>query len=326
MPKISVIIPIYNAAPYLPRCLDSVLRQSMADFELICVNDGSSDESGKILAEYAEADARIKVFSQDNRGVSSARNCGLDNCAADYVCFVDADDYVHPDMLKILYSSAIKDNADVAVAGMKNVNEIPCVKFLPLNNSKIKSSIYNQPFEAFLHDKKIRSVSTAKLYKASLLKNIRFTEGTRYEDVPFTVEVMQNARKLVLLDVQLYYYFQHQQSFMHQPFSLTNVADYERVITKVYNLCQTKTPDKVWQTRKNILNQRFKMMLNQAVRRQKNVAEQKAVFAKIQQVVKLLYQQGMLSYDGLKIKHKIRLFLLLNFKNSEPCRLWSNFV
>lgn len=326
MPKISVIIPIYNAAPYLPRCLDSVLRQSMADFELICVNDGSSDESGKILAEYAEVDARIKVFSQDNRGVSSARNCGLDSCTADYVCFVDADDYIHPDMLKILYSYAIGNNADVAVAGMKNVNEIPCVKFLPLNNSKIKSSIYNQPFEAFLYDKKIRSVSTAKLYKASLLKNIRFIEGTRYEDVPFTVEVMQNARKLVLLDVQLYYYFQHQQSFMHQPFSLTNVADYERVITQVYNLCQAKTPDKLLPVRKNILNQRFKMMLNQAVKRQKNVAEQKVVFAKIQQVVKLLYQQGMLSYNGLKIKHKIRLFLLLNFKNSEPCRLWSNFI
>ncbi len=326
MPKISVIVPIYNAAPYLPRCLDSILCQSMADFELICVNDGSLDESDEILTKYAGQDTRVKVINQNNRGVSAARNCGLAACSADYVCFVDADDYIHPDMLGIMYSAITENDADVAIASMKNVYETSCVKFLPIVEDKLKYSIQNHPFEAFLNDKKIRSVSNARLYRTSLLKNIRFIEGIRYEDVPFTVEVMQNACKLALVDAQLYYYFQHDNSFMHQPFTSKNVFDYEQVITSVYNLCQTKTPDKLFSVRKNILNQRFKMMINQTVRRQKNPAEQKIIFNQIQKVVKSLYQKGMLSYDGLKIKHKIRLFLLLKCKNPEPCRIWSNLI
>ena len=102
-PKISVIIPVYNVEEYLPVCLDSVLAQTFSDFEAVCVNDGSPDNSAAILEKYAKKDARIKVVSRPNGGLSAARNTGLENACGEYIYFLDSDDYIHPQLLEILY-------------------------------------------------------------------------------------------------------------------------------------------------------------------------------------------------------------------------------
>ena len=122
--KISVIIPVYNVEKYLQKCLESIVNQTFCDWELIAVNDGSSDKNSDILRQYAEYDTRIKVINQQNSGVSAARNAGLDVAKGDFVCFIDSDDYVHPQMLELLLNAAEKENADVAIASFCGEGEL----------------------------------------------------------------------------------------------------------------------------------------------------------------------------------------------------------
>ncbi|MBR5851395.1 MAG: glycosyltransferase family 2 protein [Bacteroidaceae bacterium] len=109
MPDISVIVPVYNAEKYLHRCIDSILAQTYIDFELLLINDGSKDNSGAICDEYAAKDARVRVFHKENGGVSSARNCGLDNATGKYICFIDSDDWVDANYLEELIPNEGED-------------------------------------------------------------------------------------------------------------------------------------------------------------------------------------------------------------------------
>lgn len=111
--KISVIIPIYNTAPYLRRCIESIIKSEYRNIEVICINDGSTDDSRSILADLESIDSRIKVFDQINSGVSAARNRGLEQCTGDLIAFVDSDDMVHPKYFNILYNLMIQTDADI---------------------------------------------------------------------------------------------------------------------------------------------------------------------------------------------------------------------
>lgn len=123
MPLITIIVPVYNTEAYLPRCLDSILGQSFTDYELLLVDDGSTDGSGAICDSYAEKDKRVRVFHKENGGVSSARNLGIDNSQAEWLYFVDSDDELLPDGLKTLVDN-ISDDVDVAMGGFESVDEL----------------------------------------------------------------------------------------------------------------------------------------------------------------------------------------------------------
>ena len=123
--KLSIIIPVYNTEKYLHRCVDSVLQQNMSDYELILVDDGSTDGSGKICDEYKEKDSRVKVIHTQNQGVSKARNTGLELSSGEYIGFVDADDYIDADMYEKLIEASIDSNADVCCCGyLQELSEI----------------------------------------------------------------------------------------------------------------------------------------------------------------------------------------------------------
>ena len=118
IPKISVIIPVYNTEKYLRRCIDSVLAQTYQDFELLLIDDGSKDSSGAICDEYASQDTRVRVFHKENGGVSSARNLGLDHARGEWITFVDADDWMADDMLQQMLDTADAEGADVVLADL----------------------------------------------------------------------------------------------------------------------------------------------------------------------------------------------------------------
>ena len=122
MLTLSIIVPIYNVAPFLKQCIDSILLQTMNDFELILINDGSTDESGEICNNYSKMDRRIKVIHQINKGVSSARNTGIFIAQGDYIAFVDPDDTIEPNMYEILTKSALKFKADLVVCPIRTIN------------------------------------------------------------------------------------------------------------------------------------------------------------------------------------------------------------
>ncbi len=124
MPKVSVIIPVYNTEKYLRQCLDSVINQTLTDIEIICVNDGSTDNSTNILNEYANNDSRIIVLSQKNSGAAIARNNGINNAIGDYLYFIDSDDYVDTTFLEKMYSKSLKYNADICLCRRYNYDAL----------------------------------------------------------------------------------------------------------------------------------------------------------------------------------------------------------
>lgn len=119
--KVSIIVPVYKAEPYIRKCIDSILSQTFTNFELLLIDDGSPDNCGKICDEYAELDARVHVFHKENCGVSAARNLGLDHAKGDYVCFIDSDDWIDPDMLETLIGWEQKKQTDLLFFGLKYV-------------------------------------------------------------------------------------------------------------------------------------------------------------------------------------------------------------
>ena len=123
MQKVSVIISVYNVEKYLARCLDSVINQTLKDIEIICVNDGSTDNSAQILEEYAQKDERIKVITQVNSGLSEARNTGMSASTGEFIAFLDSDDFVDLDFYEALYNSAVKNNCEIACGNIIREND-----------------------------------------------------------------------------------------------------------------------------------------------------------------------------------------------------------
>ncbi len=202
MPKISIIIPVYNVEKYLSICLDSILAQSFTDFEVICINDGSDDKSLEILNEYKNKDSRIRVISQENAGVSAARNRGLNVANGEYISFVDPDDWIEPDCYEIAYNKAVNTNADMLFFGAKYVTD-------EIVEEKNLKSLYicleeNDNLNEMIH---ITHTIWNKLFKNSFLKkhNIKFAENLKIaEDGVFNYFCILSNPNIVFLPVSLY--------------------------------------------------------------------------------------------------------------------------
>ena len=204
---ISVIIPVYNVEKYLCRCLDSVINQTCKDLEIILVNDGSTDSSGKICDEYALKDNRIKVIHKQNGGVSSARNKGLDIATGDYIGFVDSDDYIESDMYEVLYKSLIENNTSVSCCDIFRLKKGKFVSTLNFPNEKKLS--FNEVLNNKFHD----LYNVDKLFDKNLIGNIRFNEKIPLgEDILFTYKVLQKTREIAFYKEAKYYYCNNPQS------------------------------------------------------------------------------------------------------------------
>lgn len=204
---ISVIVPIYNSEAYLDRCIQSVLEQTCNDFELLLVDDGSTDSSGAICDAYAAKDSRVRVFHKKNGGVSSARNLGLDHAQGEYVTFCDADDYVATDWLAA-YSKAIAENIDLAIQGYYSVEgENTIEKSLQPNQGtgievkrQLITSLFSQEVYYYLW---------VKLFRRDLLEahHIRFDEQSILgEDTQFISKYMEYVESYTCIDTMGYYY------------------------------------------------------------------------------------------------------------------------
>ena len=217
MPKISIIIPIYNAENYLKRCLNSVVNQTLKDIEIICINDCSKDNSLEILKEYSKKDNRIKIINlKENKGESKARNIGLDNTNSEYIAFLNNDDEIDLDFYEKLYNKAIKTNSDIVKAGVDiinydkkhqkdNLNEL-----IKQNNSKLYFTHY----------------WWSAIYKSSLIKenNIKFLEKYEIgEDILFLNQAILNCKKLEIIDNTYYHYHKRENS------TDSKILNYEKI-------------------------------------------------------------------------------------------------
>lgn len=191
LPKVSIIVPLYNAETTLSKCIESILSLQYRDFELLLINDGSTDSSLEICEEYRRKDPRIRLFVSENRGVSSARNIGLDNASGEWIVFVDSDDMIDPDFLNVQF------DADFIVQKFCSIQERTCVEPISPFYSDDRKQI-SEFFKEHLH-KIIFRVPWGKIYKKSIINenNIRFIINVRLgEDTLFNVGYIKHCRSL----------------------------------------------------------------------------------------------------------------------------------
>ena len=201
--KISVIIPVYNVEEFLEECLISVVNQTYKDLEIICVNDGSLDNGLKILEKYAKKDKRIKVISQENKGLSGARNTGIKNSEGELIAFVDSDDWLDLNYFEKLCEALTESGADIAAASILRTRK---------NSSKIRIKYTEKRVFSSLKEK-LEALSIPKccyvwnkLYRAEIVKSSPFREGVFYEDVFWTPNVVKKARSIITVPETNYYY------------------------------------------------------------------------------------------------------------------------
>ena len=212
MPQISVVLPVYNVEEYLRQCLDSLANQTFEDFEVICVNDGSGDSSLSILEEYASEDERFKIISQENKGLSGARNTGMDYIKGKYTIFVDSDDWLELNALEKLYNKITALDSDILMYKFRffNQDSEQYSESVFTNLEVIDASLENKNFNYRDVSDILFKISHApfnKLYKTSFLREagIKFPENLNYEDLYFFYMVFFKTEKVsVFRDESLY--------------------------------------------------------------------------------------------------------------------------
>lgn len=203
---ISIIVPVYNTEKYIKKCIDSLINQTYSNIEILLVNDGTKDNSEKIIKEYK--DERIKYYKKENEGIGKTRNFGIDKSCGKYLMFIDSDDYISNDCCEKLISCAKKTNSDLVVSDFykENGKELEYIKIIDFEESNI-----NKDPDLIL---KINPGPCNKLYKRDLIidNNIRFNEEYKYEDSPFVLESIAKAKRISKINEALSYYCIHNNS------------------------------------------------------------------------------------------------------------------
>ncbi|CAI3478898.1 MAG: glycosyltransferase [Enterococcus cecorum] len=226
-PQISIIVPVYNAERYLKYCIDSILRQTFTNYELILVNDGSTDYSLKICHEYASKDERIKILSKENGGPSSTRNLGLSHAKGKYIAFIDADDYVLDNYLEKLWQLSEDRQADITVVEYYRKDERDGLLYYHLTADEIGQ------IEEVSSDEAIKRMIIGinfmpvwgKLYRLELFNNLSFDENRLYEENFIQTKLYSLANKIIYLKENLYCYRTVDTGIMKTPLTLKKIRD-----------------------------------------------------------------------------------------------------
>ena len=229
---ISVIVPIFGVESYLRRCVDSLLRQTYRNIEILLIDDGSLDSCGMICDEYALKDDRIKAFHKLNGGLSDARNYGIDRANGEYICFVDPDDYVADDYCLSMHDAAIYENADIVICSYTKFYG----ESLPVVSEKQGSYEVIDTHEAlkrlYLPDGIMYPVAWNKLYKRSIISDLRYPVGVINEDEFTTYKFILNSKRIVVLDKILYYYYQNSTGITSSQSNLSNFDLFDALIER----------------------------------------------------------------------------------------------
>lgn len=227
-PKISVIVPIYNAEKYLHRCIDSILNQTFTDFEVLLINDGSTDSSGSICDEYAKKDSRVRVFHKENGGVSLARNIGIDKALGLWTLFVDSDDWLDLGTFSLIVNENQTANADLYHFGYRQIVKQSSRDFF---SKKGDFSVEN-----FLKLPPVSLCACRYCFKTSIIEKyqLRFLEGIKYcEDQLFTVLYLLCVKRIYSFNEILYFYEINETSVMSKAVSYESVMDHIKVLEKI---------------------------------------------------------------------------------------------
>lgn len=242
MPLLSIIVPVYNKEKYIDATIESILQQSCTDFELLLIDDGSTDSSGQRCHAYAAKDKRVRVVSQANQGVSPARNKGLELSTGTYVGFVDGDDLIEPDMYALLLGNALEAQAQVSVCGMKVHHE-----------SGATGKAYHNQTQVFDREAALSALlrgvlewsANNKIYTAALAKSAAF-QGRVNEDLDYTFRLIAQAQQVVYTDSPKYHYIKRDNSVSLARFNASQMESIQvsrRILTAVQHQDPSHLPE-----------------------------------------------------------------------------------
>lgn len=214
IPKISIIVPVYNVEKYLQRCVDSILNQDFQDFEVILVDDGSTDCCSEICEKYREKDDRVVVLHKENGGLSSARNAGLNIARGEYIGFVDSDDWISPTMYAELYQICDKENLEMAICGVKLCFDDEKNDNIYYKSEKNKIMSRKQALKELFLYSTFGEEAWNKLYKRCLFEKLRYPEGKIHEDTFCICEILGQCMKIGYISEVGYNYYQRENSIM----------------------------------------------------------------------------------------------------------------
>lgn len=275
---ISVIVPIFNAEKYLHRCIKRILAQDYTDYELLLINDGSTDNSGTICDEYAIKDNRIRVFHKENGGVSSARNWGLDNAIGEYIMFVDSDDYMLPGMLEVMLSTLESKKADLVVCG---TTETGSGYWRPIADVDYSINQLKENFVSLLHTE-LLSPPWNKIYKKEIIGSNRFCEDISFgEDLLFNIQYLEKCENISFIKESPFYHEKENENSLVVKFNRNRLLDIEKVWVVVDRFSEDKgglylkylrdltvyvrqllkTKQYLWLEKKNILEEWYSIAL-----------------------------------------------------------------
>lgn len=226
---ISIIVPVYNVEKYLERCVNSIINQTYKNIEIILVDDGATDTSGKICDELKERDKRITVIHKTNGGLSDARNAGLKIANGEYIGFVDSDDYIEKDMFETLYNINKQHNADISIVSFYEIYDGKVIGVRDTANLEILNK--TEALKELLIDTKIQSYAWNKLFKKELFKDIKFPTNKNFEDIATTLLLFEKANKIVLFECPKYYYVRRDDSIV----GVKNYKTYKDYLDVIYD-------------------------------------------------------------------------------------------
>ncbi|MCI7182201.1 MAG: glycosyltransferase [Schaedlerella sp.] len=237
-PTVSIIVPVYNAEKYLHRCIDSILNQEFGDFELLLMDDGSTDSSGAICDEYAEKDSRIRVFHKENTGVSDTRNMALDNAEGTYLQFLDSDDWITSDATRLFVRTAQENNCDLVISDFYRVvgerlsrkGDIEDDAVMSLE--EFASHMMENPADFYY------GVLWNKLYRRDIVEtwHLRMASDISWcEDFMFNLEYIRHAERFCALQAPLYYYVKTKGSLISQSTNISNVIKMKLMVFEYYD-------------------------------------------------------------------------------------------
>lgn len=310
-PLISMIIPVYNVEKLLPYCLDSIINQTFQDFEVICVNDGSPDNSLEILKRYAEKDSRFKIISQENGGVSSARNKGLECAIGDYICYIDADDYIHPNYLDVLYSFAEHHNADLVNCKFKRVDNY-IAEYANIDKKNIESFVYENPILLGCNSSKKNTTYSVwgKLFRRNFITGIKFEAYSIIEDEVYVYAVLSRRPKTVVIESILYFYVMNPLSITHSGIKQKHMYDYCKALWNVINMYKKENLQQEYKVVvETFIPSILKQMRGHCRRAPKEI--RKEMYGILRNELHELNKKGLLQRKGHKLKRYLIYKMLI---------------
>ena len=297
--QIAIIIPVYNAEKYIRKCIKSFQNQTLQDFKLILVDDGSDDSCTQKCDEWKAKDARIKVRHKINGGLSDARNAGLEIAAGEYIAFVDSDDFVHECYIEELLKIIEEQDCDIAICGFQ--------KFMdgrPIENKELKHMVRClQPVECYRSTDAFYDVAWNKLYKRSVIGDIRYPYRKLHEDIYTTYKIIFSAEGIGITEDELYYYRQRGDSIIGNQIGAPGI-DIEEALWERINFFKERDSAVYANALETYVSNVYKILNNTTKKLQSG--DTKIIHQRLKKIAKDVYKQKPLGMvDKLKIYIKI---------------------